>query len=234
MGNMYSAEVYKLKYNKSFLFCLFIIVLSAAVTVYLMGNSDVQERIMTFSGMLPMFLALSISVVACDDFDRKTMKNILSSGNGKGGIYSGKLLAALTVCVIYFLVDGIATVLFAGIKNGMGGTYNIGNMIASIGLQLLMMLLYTLYFYPIALVTKSSKTGFIACILFDIFFDTLLMYAAQIAKLGDIRPYTMSTLAQNIEELNITGRMPINFAIYTGLAVIINVLAYMRFKRVEE
>ena len=67
-----------------------------------------------------MFLALSVSNIACNDYERETMKNLLSSGNSKIHLYCGKLYTALVAGLIYFVVGSAATLIMGYVLKGTG------------------------------------------------------------------------------------------------------------------
>lgn len=235
MNNVFRAEMYKLKCNKHFYICLISLAIFNFAISYISGSiNDVSTDLRGIIGLMPIYLALSVSNVACNDFDKKTIKNLLSSGNTRAHIYMGKFFTSVMVAVIYFVVDGFFSVVTSYIFKGIGNFNSITVTAESLLLQLGLVILYSMTFFGISMMFKSTKGAYIASILFTVGFSTFVtIFAKKVLKSNSLSTYTIDTLSRNIEALKLSIHMAVNFAVYTILALGLNIIGYLRFKSTE-
>ncbi len=121
--NIIKSELYKLKKSKSFCICLSICVAFAAFMAYAiqlgvsrgdgefvgMGHSGVEMIGHSLSiNIHQIFLAMFISIFVSSEFHNGTMKNYISKGVNRVGMYLSKLavcgVAALTMFAGYYCI----------------------------------------------------------------------------------------------------------------------------------
>lgn len=233
MSNVLLAELYKLKNNKTFYACILVATIIAVVGAVITTDDTASHMFVAVASNLPVFLAIIVSDLVCDEYEQNTMKNLISSGNSRWHIYGGKLLAALVVGVIFFAVDGIASTVSGFIFNGFGPEITVLHIMESLLVQLLLIIVYVFTFFGFSSLAKTSKIGLVLSLLY-IFGVSLIPWAlSNYVVHANLSAFSMDTLIKNVETLNFSYYMIINFFIYGIIAIMLNVIGYIRFKREE-
>lgn len=233
MTNVFAAEMYKLKYNILFYACLIGIVASAVIGS-VTGTTETLVTAFEDNGAnFPLFLVIIISTMACDDYEKDTMKNLVSSGNSRAHIYGGKILAAIAVGLIMFIVDGAAVMTIGYMANGLGDGLTVIGAIESLAVQLLLVLVYVLTFFGFASITKSSKYGIMLGVLYVFAAAMVPWFLGNFVFHANLEAFSIDTLVKSIDSLNFSFNMIVNFAIYGGIAVVLNLIGFTRLKKNE-
>ncbi|MEG0275939.1 MAG: ABC transporter permease [Coprobacillus sp.] len=233
MNNVLRAELYKLKNNKTFYLCMLVAIGVSIVGTVTTTDENATYMFLSVATNLPIFLAITVSDIVCNDYEENTMKNLISSGNSRWHIYGGKLIAALIVGVIFFAVDGVASTISGYIFNGFGHGVTALHVMESLAVQLLLIAVYVLTFFGFSAIAKTSKVGLIASLIY-IFAVALIPWAlSNYVFHVNLSAFSMDTLIKNIENLNFSYHMIINFVIYGSASILFNIIGYLRFKREE-
>lgn len=235
MNRTFSAELYRLRFNGEFLGCLVFVLISGAISllggVVTKDGLTASKAVFSFSSLLPFFLAISIANIACGDYARGTLKNVLSSGNSRAAVYGGKLLVSLVACTIYFVADLIAVFAINAFMSSVGKIEPV-SWAESIFAQLLIMLIYTSIFFAISSMVKSSKLATIICFAFQFFVSTIQSTLGNLLD-ADLSSFSLNTLASNAETLNFGVNSLLNAAIYIAFGAVLNLIAYRLFKNTD-
>lgn len=232
MSRVFNAEVYRLKLNREYIWCLIFVALTAVLNIYGIKQGDdtstASQGMFTFSSMLPILLSLTIANIACADHKNGLLKNLVSSGNKRSSIYFGKLSAGLFASTLYFLVDGIVTFVVYAIYDGVGKISPI-EWLESIILQLAAVLIYALIFYGIGSIIRSSKFTTAICILFTFFADVLVAYIGKLVG-EDFSAIGLTSLSNSANNFHVTSSMLVSIVVFLAFGALLNVLGYGLFK----
>lgn len=231
MNNVLSAELYKLKNNIAFYVCLVMVVAVSVISAITTKSNTAESMAGMISASIPVFIAISTAAIACDDYEKSTMKNLICSGNSRGHIYMGKLLAAFCAGFIYFLVDGLASIISGYVLNGLGSGLTPITAIESLAVQLLLTCVFVLTFFGFSSLFRSSKAGTIFGIVYVFFIASLPQLLGEFVFNTDLTAFSLETMEKNISNLHFSVNMIINFAIYGGVGLLLNILAFFRFKK---
>lgn len=135
MNKLLKYEFHKLKSQKSFRVCSFILVLllllSAISTKALLGNNELVADldISVSHTLLAALTSANFSLIAgifvvlfvCDDFEQRTIKNIFSRGYSRVSVYAAKLVACICAVTFMFIITILSSLIFGNIY-GMSGS----------------------------------------------------------------------------------------------------------------
>lgn len=171
MAKLLRFEFHKLIRQKSFYICLAVAVAMLVVstyTTYLMSKDvmDTAEmgidamNVMIGSasgGVLSMVIGVFIPLFACEDYVSGTIRNIVTRGYSRLGIFSAKLIAVMLATAVMTIACMAAGYLIGLIFSGPGVESFDANTVKILLCQLAVMLAEGALFYAIS--TVLQKTG---------------------------------------------------------------------------
>jgi ABC-2 type transport system permease protein len=150
--------------------------------------------------MFPLITALVAGDIVAAEDHNGTLKTILTRSLGRGGIFGGKLLAALTYTIAAILLSGATGVIAGGIVSGFypltslsGTVVQPGRALALIGGSLLVYLMPMLAIACIGLLLSTVMRNSAAAVVGTLMFSLLVQLVAILPGLGGAKPYLLST-----------------------------------------
>ena len=111
---------------------------------------------------LPIFAAVSTASIVCDDYQLKTMKNIVSSGVSRSDIFFGKYIASMLTTFLLLVLDAAVTIIVCTYFKGFGKIDVVmQQLLINIVLQIVVVLIFNTFSFVIASILKSSKSTII-------------------------------------------------------------------------
>lgn len=120
MNRIFFVELYKIRHNITFMIAI-IFAIPLGMLLALVAQIDKTLCVVQLLGSLSayykiFFVALVIMYVTLD-YERGTIKAIISSGISKESIYLGRMLVSIFVCVILFILIYIGAVICSFLLN---------------------------------------------------------------------------------------------------------------------
>jgi ABC-2 type transport system permease protein len=161
MYNLLKADFYRLKRSKSFYVCLGVIALLVAYIIMDFSSSaNIKEELspstfhwiyMLFEekAFLPYFIpalqAIFITMLITSEYSTGTIKDAVSLGFGRIGIYLSKLITVAVGSIVIMLVAVLSTVITSIFVFDIYGTFTMYDFFLLIRMLIIQALLYTAY-----------------------------------------------------------------------------------------
>ena len=196
-----NTEFYKLRKSKAFWVCLalslaagamFVFAIKQGLTLAKLPGADGELK--TFLDMEPnlggawiigqnlsqsivaMIFAAFVSIFVSSEFHYGTMKNTLSRGRSRSGVYLSKLVtgiaAGLAMLAVFVLSSGVMGTIYWGWDPN--GVVDLGSFVLMLLLQALLMAGFTAVFVLVGMTMRSSGGTIAVNILLVVMFSTLL------------------------------------------------------------
>lgn len=191
MGRLVHFEFHKLIRQKSFYICLAVAVAMLAVstyTTYLMSKDVMDTSEMGIDamnvmigavsgGVLSMVVGVFIPLFVCEDYVSGTIRNIVTRGYSRLGIFSAKLIAAMLATAIMAIVCMASGYLIGLIFSGPGTeTFDAGT-VKILLCQLAVMLAEGALFYAISTVLQKTGGAIAVCLVLPMVLTIVLSLA---------------------------------------------------------
>lgn len=191
MAKLLHFEFHKLIRQKSFYICLAVAVAMLVVstcTTYLL-NKDVMDtaemgidamNVMIGSasgGVLSMVIGVFIPLFVCEDCVSGTIRNIVTRGYSRLGIFSAKLIAVMLATAVMTIVCMAAGYLIGLIFSGPGAEPFDANTVKILLCQLAVMLAEGALFYAISTVLQKTGGSIAVCLVLPMVLTIVLTLA---------------------------------------------------------
>ncbi len=227
MKKIVSAEMYKVRHNLSFFVSMIASVpLGALFTIVmcLVPEVTMPDIISGVVSYYKIFFIVMIAMYVTNDYEKGTIKAIVSSGVSKSRIYFGRLLVSIVISELMFLMSAAGAWICAVVRNvpaaSGGQVWGAREYAESIVIQMLAVVLYAMVGYFISVILRKQVISIMAAV-FILYFEP--MAAQNLGKIihADLSILDFSNTVVQMEELNITGSVLLGFAIFI---VIVGVL----------
>lgn len=226
MSKIFKAELYKICHSKAFFLSLLASApLGALLTVVAGLDSKIclVEVLSSIVSFYKIFFIIMIAMYVTNDYEKGTIKSIVSSGVSKTKIYFGRLLVSIFISEIMFALAFIGAYVWGTFKGipmtspDFAWTYT--QIIESVGIQMIVVAAYAMIGYFISVLTKKQ----IVAIIVTVFIINLEPVAVgYIGKtLGkNLNILDFSNTISQIEMLNFTGNILLSAGLF-AIAVFI-------------
>ena len=231
MSKIIKTELYKLKYNKSFYLIILVLIGAHVALAFLDPEDNSFDIIMTsFSSLLPLFSAVVCVSLTQSDYNAGTLKNVVSSGVSRTSIYLGKLFVVFVATAILFLVEAIASLvmLFVSTPNVV---IDFAIILPSILLQLVVALNYTVVFFLIASVIKSSAFAVISCYIFYLFDAYVIGCIGNFLHISGLDDHALGAVTTAVERVSVDTVSIVNLGIITAIIVVFALVGTIVFSK---
>lgn len=191
MGKLLHFEFHKLIRQKSFYICLAVAVAMLVVSAYtsqLMNKDGLDPAELGLSGMnfmigsasggvLSMVIGVFVPLFACEDYVSGTIRNIVTRGYTRLGIFSAKLIAVLFASAFMTIVCMAAGYLIGTAFWGAGDAAFDANTIKILLCQLAVMLAEASLFYAISTVLQKTGGSIAICLVLPMVLTIVLTLA---------------------------------------------------------
>lgn len=222
MREMLKFELRKLLRMKSLYVCAALIVLQIFLMTSVMSGSHIYvdgevtkpamwRSLLSAAELIPIPLAIFASVYAVCDFSGETIKTILSKGYSRAQRYFSQLIMLIAVCVVYFLVSELSSVIFGAIylRRIMRS-----DILLNVFLQLPVIIAYGVFFFGIASLFKGMGGAIATTVFLDIPIMPLLFafvngsFRKQLDKAGiKLTDYWLRSMINSLEKIELTDKI---------------------------
>lgn len=236
MKRIVKTELYKIANSSSTyiiaLFSLALYFLMSKVSGVFDAEGDLTMALATSIRIMPLFTALIIIPVAQNDIHNGTMKNIVGTGITRNHIYFGKLTSAFIAGMGLYLVNVLFAIAMC-MMNGYSFTLSIGEFVATLIGQIVVVADYIMVFYVFSNLLKSNMSSLIAaCALFlgSSFVFTILETKFNISN---AKQFDLGIISGNISNLEISTGVVLHLAVTTAVIIAVCSLVAIPFKNKE-
>lgn len=249
MKEMLKFELRKLLRMKSLYVCAALLVLQIFLMTSVMSGSRIHvdgevtkpamwSLLLSAAGLIPIPLAIFASVYAVCDFSEETIKTILSKGYSRTQRYFSQIIMLVAVCVVYFLVSELSSVIFGAIylrrvmRDGI---------LLSIFFQLPVIIAYGVFFFSIASLFKGMGGAIATTVFLDVPILPLLFdfvngcFSKQLDEAGiDLTDYWLRSMVISLQKIELTDKIIATALIGSAIYFIIFVaIGYLIVRRRE-
>ena len=224
MFRIFKAELFKCRHNMSFFLSLLAAVPLGILYSYICELDKTLSMAEILSGVVSyysIFFIIMITMYVTNDYEKGTIKAIMSSGVSKSKIYFGRLTVSIFISEIMFLLAFAGAFGWAFIRGipftSDAMSWTTFQFVESVGVQMLIVAVYAMIGYFISVLIKKQMISMIVAIIV-INFEPLI-----IGKVGELLGKDLSMLDFNsvieqIEVLDLSGNVLIGTGIF-ALAV---------------
>lgn len=220
MGRIFKAELYKITHIPSFVFSVLFAFPAGVLLCVLAGTGGDLSVVDVFENNLSMlgyyFIAITVIYVT-NDYEKNTIKAIISSGISKGRIYISRLCVCILVTEVALLLAVTGEFVYAAIA-GVPITNEVhpwttAQFASSIGLQMLFTMLLVGIGYFLAIMIRKQMPAVMVST------AVLGLEAVAIGAIGkafkiDLTAFNIPTIIEQMDSLNITANVLIGSAIF--------------------
>lgn len=209
MNKLLKFEFHKLKKQKSFYICTFIMLLSSFISLFLsksfpsddvISSGEILLFAVSFSNFT-MLCGIFISLFVCADYSEETVKNIYSHGFSRSKIYFSKLITVIFSTAVMFLLTLVFNY-FLGNYMFTGKSEN-GNYILLLFGQFLICLAYSAFSFFVSISVKKSGTAIALSILGPSIVDMVISLIDAVLKTGknELSNFWMESFSTSLSSL---------------------------------
>lgn len=231
MNRIVKAELYKISNVPSFIFSLLFAlpagILWAALATAGGGVTllDVYTGIGSYANI---FLITLIVLYVTNDYEKGTIKAIVSSGVSKSKIYFGRMLVSVLIAETGFLLALLGTTIYVvPFTDLQSPDWTVMQYASSIIIQMLFVLLYAAIGYFIAVVVRKQTFATLSAVLL-VGLEPLLVGGLSKAFHINLSVFDVSAISQEMESLQITGSVLAGCAVFVAVAAILSVVVGAR------
>lgn len=237
MSKIIRTELYKLRHNMGFIVLMLVSVALYGGLNYMSETSAEAVSAFTqmgsFSFLIPVFAAVATASIVCDDYQLKTMKNILSSGVSRSSIFFGKYITSM-LATFMLLLDAAVTMIICVSFKGFG-THDVvmQQLLINIALQTVVVLIFNTFSFVIASLLKSAKTTIILSAILYMMDGAIFSGLANLTKIKLIDGLSLSVVESDIDHFAMSGNDYLILGGHLLLAVLLLMIACAQFKKAE-
>lgn len=231
MNRILKTELYRLKRNRSY-WAILLLTIVSFVGLYYIDNEviSVKEAFSSSASIVPLFGAIVVIGLAHSDYNEGTLKNTVTCGISRMNIYIGKLIAAFIGAMGIFLIEAILSVGYA-IINGSPVSTDILFFIKSFALQALIVLNYTVIYFLIGTLIRSSALAISISFAIYLFGTFMFGYVSHFLHLSGLINYDLGTLSSSVESITVQNVTIAHLLVTTVVIVCMSFIGGMIFSK---
>lgn len=224
-------ELYKLKRNRSYWAILLLTAICFIGLFYLDKEVlTIKEAFSSSSSMAPLFGAIVVIGIAHSDYSEGTLKNTVTCGISRMNIYIGKLIAAFIGTMGVFLIEAIMSVGYAIIQ-GSPISIDVFFIIKSFALQALIVLNYSVVYFMIGTLIRSSALAISLSFAIYLFGTFVFGYVSHFLHLSGLMNYDLGTLSSAVESITVQNVTIVHLLVTTIVIVCISFIGGVIFSK---
>lgn len=227
MNRIFKAEVYKITHVPSFMLSV-LFALPAGVLISVIGNLDksltMVDVINVNLSMLVYYYVALVVIYVTNDYEKNTIKAIISSGVSKSKIYMSRLLVCVLIAEIALLFSIVGEFVYGYIAHipMTSDTYEwtMANYAASIGFQMMFVMLVSALAYFVAIIIRKQMLSMIvAPIVFG--FEPLIIHLIGKYFHIDLAVLDIPAAIEGMDSLSITGNVLIGTGLFFLIVIVV-------------
>lgn len=237
MFRIFNAELYKIRHNITIILS---IILSAPLGILFAFIAQMDKTICSaqilggLATYYKIFFVVLIIMYITLDYERGTIKAIISSGVSKTKIYFGRMLVSICVAEAMFLLAYIGAALTVSVNNipmsSSVYSWSAIQYIESIFVQMLIVAAYAMIAYFVGVLIKKQVAAIMVAAIVINFESLIIGYLGKATHLN-LSMLDFSTTIQNLELLNVNGSVLLGALIYAFIIFIFSfVIGVLIFK----
>ena len=226
MSKIFKAELYKIRHSKAFFLSLLASApLGALLTVVAGLDSKIclAEVLSSIVSFYKIFFIIMIAMYVTNDYEKGTIKAIVSSGVSKTKIYFGRLLVSIFISEIMFALAFIGAYVWGTVKGipmtSLDFAWTTTQIIESVGIQMIIVAAYAMIGYFISVLTKKQIVAIIVTV-FVINLEPVAIGYIGKALGQNLNILDFSNTINQIEMLNFTGNILLSAALFAAAVFI--------------
>lgn len=231
MSKIIKTELFKLKHNKNF-YITIIVMIAAHIGLGMIDHeqSTFADYMTSFSSLLPLFSAALCVALVQNDYNWGTLKNVVSSGISRKSIYLGKMFVVFIATAILFVIEGIVSlgVLYATMPNI---TIDFAVVIPSFLIQIVVALNYSVIFFLIGSVIRSSGFAVIVCYVIYLFDAALFGYVGNFLHISNLADYSLGGVTLAVENVSVDTVSIMHLGIITVVVIVVALIGSFAFSK---
>ena len=220
MFRIFKAELFKCRHNLSFFLSLLAAVPLGVLYCVICELDKTLSMAEILSGVVSyysIFFIVMITMYVTNDYEKGTIKAIMSSGVSKSKIYFGRLMVSIFVSEIMFILAFGGAYLWGFLKGiplvSEAMPWTTFQFAESVGVQMLIVAVYAMLGYFISVLIKKQMPAMIVSIAV-INFEPLLVGKASEFLGKDLSILDFNSMIEQIEMLNLSGTVLIGTGIF--------------------
>ena len=221
MGRLLHFEFHKLLRQKSFYICLAVSVAMLLATTYTsvlisrgvaepadIGIDGMDVMIGAVSGgMLSMVIGVFVPLFVCEDYASGTIRNIITRGYTRLGIFAAKLMAVLLAAAVMTAVCMAAGYIAGTVLGGRGAQAFDAGVVKILLCQLAVILAQAALFYAISSVLQKTGGAIAICLVLPMVMTIVLALAdtALAEKEIELSVYWLDHASSALDSFEATG-----------------------------
>lgn len=238
MGRIIKAELYKILHVPSFILSVLFAIPAGVLWAFLIGAkggvamSDLVSNILL---VCPYFFITIVIIYVTNDYEKGTIKAIVSSGVSKTKIYFGRMVVSVLIAEATYLLC-ILGMFIGGTVKGVPMTspafpWTSSQFLSSILIQMFIVILYASLGYFVGIAVRKQTFSIILGTMIIALEPLIIQYLGKFLNVK-LDMLDMSELAMRLEELQISWDAILGMAILTVIIVLITfVIGVQMFKR---
>lgn len=231
MSKIIKTELFKLKHNKNF-YVTIIVMIAAHIGLGMIDNdqSTFADYMTSFSSLLPLFTAALCIALVQNDYNWGTLKNVVSSGISRKSIYLGKLFVVFIATAILFVIEGIVSlgVLYATMPNI---TIDFAVIIPSFLIQIVVALNYSVIFFLIGSVIRSTGFSIILCYVIYLFDAAAFGYVGNFLHISNLSDYSLGGVTLAVENISVDTVSIMHLGVITVVIIVAALIGSIAFSK---
>ena len=220
MFRIFKAELFKCRHNMSFFLSLLASVPLGILYTVICELDKTLSMAEILSGVVSyysIFFIIMITMYVTNDYEKGTIKAIMSSGVSKSGIYFGRLLVSIVVSEVMFLLAFAGAGAYGFLRGipmaSAAMPWTTFQFVESVGVQMLIVAVYAMLGYFISVLIKKQMPAMIVAIIV-INCEPLLIGKLSEVLHADLSVLDFTSMIEQIEMLNLSGNVLIGTGIF--------------------
>ncbi len=221
MGRLMHFELHKLIRQKSFYICLIVAVALLFATVYttvLLTKDTAEPADVGVDGMdvmigavsggaLNMVIGVFVPLFVCEDYASGTIRNIITRGYTRLGIFSAKLISVLLAAAVMTLACIASGYIIGAVLGGAGEQSFDASVVKLLLCQLAVMLAEAALFYAVSSILQKTGGAIAICLVLPMVMSILLALAdtALAEKEIELSGYWIDSISSTLNSFEASG-----------------------------
>lgn len=227
MSRIIKAELYKIINVPSFVFSMFFAFPAGAIWGVVKRLDADVTMVDLISGIMTYFIYFMLAMVILyitNDYEKGTIKAIVSSGVSKSKIYFGRLIVSVIIAEVVYIFSLIGTYVY-GIAAGIPMTnadnpWTAGQFLSSILIQMVFVILYASIGYFIGVVIRKQVVSLMAAPLLVGLEPVAVGCISSFFK-TDLTILNIQQIVLQMDELNLSGNILAGTVIFVAVVIVI-------------
>lgn len=171
------------------------------------------------NSLYTLLSAVFVAIVACEDHEQQTLKNIFSRGYSRKSVYVSKAICVFTACTVMFIVIHLAAALLAVLVLGMQKLDS--GIFKNIAVVYLVCMAFNALHLAVSSAIRKAGGSVAICIVGPMLLGTLLGVVQSMLKLQNfsISNYWIESFLGDASSLETSGKRLVEIAVASGIYI---------------